>query len=269
MAFAKWIGGYFGWAAGGPLGALLGYLLGAFVDNLFGGDTPALGSDGFTASAGSTQDSGAQQSRRQQQGDRNSFLLSMLVLATYIIKADGKIMHSEMELVRNFLRQNFGDVAAEQGNDIMNRLFEEQKQMGQAAYKESIRRSCVQIQMHVDQSQRLQLLSFLVMIAQADGHVDSAEVSALREVAQWLQLSADNVDSLLHLKGDTIEDAYKVLGVSPDATDDELRKAYRKLALEHHPDRVAKLGDDVRLAAEKKFQEINAAKERIWKARGL
>jgi DnaJ like chaperone protein len=39
--------------------------------------------------------------------------------------------------------------------------------------------------------------------------------------------------------------------------------------LEHHPDRVAKLGEDVRKAAEKKFQEINAAKERIWKARGL
>ena len=51
--------------------------------------------------------------------------------------------------------------------------------------------------------------------------------------------------------------------------DDELRRAYRRLALEHHPDRVAKLGEDVRKAAEKKFQEINAAKERIYKARGL
>ena len=74
---------------------------------------------------------------------------------------------------------------------------------------------------------------------------------------------------MLHLKGDSLEDAYKVLGVSADATDEELKKAYRRLALEHHPDRVAKLGDDVRKAAEKKFQEINAAKDRIWKARGL
>ena len=74
---------------------------------------------------------------------------------------------------------------------------------------------------------------------------------------------------MLHLEGDSLEDAYKVLGVSPDASDDELRKAYRRLALDHHPDRVAKLGDDVRRAAEKKFQEINAAKDRIWKARGL
>ena len=74
---------------------------------------------------------------------------------------------------------------------------------------------------------------------------------------------------MLHLEGDSLEDAYKVLGVSPDASDAELKKAYRKLALEHHPDRVAKLGDDVRKAAEKKFQEINAAKDRIWKARGM
>jgi DnaJ like chaperone protein len=84
-----------------------------------------------------------------------------------------------------------------------------------------------------------------------------------------MQMQESEVDSMLHMKGDSLDDAYRVLGVSPQATDEELKRAYRRLALEHHPDRVAKLGDDVRRAAEKKFQEINAAKERIWKARGL
>ena len=64
-------------------------------------------------------------------------------------------------------------------------------------------------------------------------------------------------------------DAYKVLGISKDATDDEVKAAYRKMALKHHPDRVATLGDDVKKAAEKKFKEINEAKERIYKARGM
>ena len=66
-----------------------------------------------------------------------------------------------------------------------------------------------------------------------------------------------------------IEDAYKVLGIPPTATDDEVKAAYRKMALKHHPDRVATLGEDIRKAAEKKFQDINDAKERIFKARGL
>ena len=78
-----------------------------------------------------------------------------------------------------------------------------------------------------------------------------------------------NVDQMTGLGGKTLDDAYKVLGISPDATDDEVRTAYRQMALKHHPDRVATLGEDVRKAAEKKFQEINDAKDRIYKARGI
>jgi DnaJ like chaperone protein len=82
-------------------------------------------------------------------------------------------------------------------------------------------------------------------------------------------MSADEIDSMLGMGKDDLESAYKVLGVSTDATDAEVKRAYRKLALNHHPDKVAALGEDIRKAAEKKFQEINDAKERIWKARGL
>ena len=74
---------------------------------------------------------------------------------------------------------------------------------------------------------------------------------------------------MLNLKGNTLEDAYKVLGISPTATDDEVKAAYRKMALQHHPDKVSTLGEDIKKAAEKKFKEINEAKDMIYKARGL
>ena len=244
--------------SGGPLGALLGVVFGHFLDKMSDAvNTPDTqgtygGQGGYQSQA-----YGRQYSQRGYEGQRNSFLFSMLVLASYIIKADGRVMHSEMELVRNVLRQNFGDAASQQGDEILRKLFEEQKRSGASAFRNTVSQCCDQIARNMDYSQRLQLLNFLVLISQADGRIDPSEVTA------------DEVDSMLGLGKDDLESAYKVLGVSPNATDDEVKKAYRRQALEHHPDKVAALGEDVRKAAEKKFQEINAAKERIFKARGL
>lgn len=106
-------------------------------------------------------------------------------------------------------------------------------------------------------------------ISQSDGKVCEKEIEALKEVAQAMQLSEKEVESMLNLGGDSLADAYKVLEIDPSATDDEVRTAYRRLALKHHPDRVATLGEDIRKAAEEKFQNINNAKERIYKARGM
>ena len=60
-----------------------------------------------------------------------------------------------------------------------------------------------------------------------------------------------------------------MLEIDESATDDEVRAAYKRMAVKHHPDRVSSLGEDIRLAAEKKMREINEAKELIYKARGL
>lgn len=276
MAAGKWIGGFLGFITGGPLGALAGFALGYLFDM---GLDAVNGPDNYNNreyddhehQRGSSYADRMAQQRAYEQGQRNSFLFSLLVLASYIIRADGKIMHSEMEMLRAFLRTNFGENAVNQGESIILKLFEQQKQMGASQFRSTIRSACVQIARNLDYSQRLQLLNFLVMIAQADGKVVSEEIQALKEIAVSLSLSEEDVESMLNLRdsGTSLEAAYKVLGIDPSATDDEVKAAYRKMALKHHPDRVSTLGDDVKKAAEKKFQEINDAKEKIYKARGL
>ena len=271
MSAGKWIGGILGFMSGGALGALAGVALGALFDyglKAVNKDDGGHGS-GFSDRAGEWEEA---RRRQYYEGQRNSFLFALLVLASYIIRADGRVMHSEMEFVRSFLRRNFGEAAVGQGNEILLRLFDEQKRMEASrpgAFRETIRQSCAQIAANLDYAGRLQLLNFLVQIAQADGSVPGSEVEALKDVARFMGVADADLDSMLKLSGGTLDDAYAVLGVRPDATDDEVRAAYRKLALKHHPDRVATLGEDIRRAAEKKLQEINDAKERIYKARGM
>lgn len=282
--FGSWIGGTLGTMLGsGILGTLAGFCLGSIIDEVM--DSRA-DSNNYNANNQDhySQGNGYQQyqygwqngtpNAQTYEEQRNSFLFSMLVLSSYIIKADGKIMHSEMKFVRQFLRQNFGEQAVNQGQEILLKLFEVQKQQGEQEFRKTIHQSCTEIKHYMDVSQRLQLLNYLVIIAKVDGYVSPEEIKALKEVARHLGLTAKDVDSMLNMESDVradsnIEDAYKVLGISPTATDDEVKAAYRKMALKHHPDRVATLGEDIRKAAEKKFQDINDAKERIFKARGL
>ena len=238
MGLGKWIGGIVGFMAMGPLGALAGYAIGSLLENA---------SNVSNASGGGNYG----ETYTPYEGQRNSFLFAMLVMASYIIRADGRIMHSEMEFVRRFLRANFGEAAVSEGEQILLNLFEQRKQA------------------NLTYEQRLQMLDFLAKIAQSDGNVCQAEIDALKEVARSMGLSDQEVDSMLCLRGNSLEDAYKVLEISPEATDAEVRAAYRRLALKHHPDKVATLGEDIRRAAEEKLQEINDAKERIYKARGM
>ena len=217
MGAAKWIGGIIGFMAGGPLGALAGFVFGSLFDT----DSNDAGSYyGEAPTHGTTYT-----------GQRNSFLFSMLVMASYIIRADGRIMHSEMEFVRRFLRSTFGEAAVGEGERILLNLVGSEM--------------CIR------------------------DSVCNEEIEALKEVAMYMGLSVKEVESMLNLGGSSLNEAYKVLEIEPTATNDEVRAAYRRLALKHHPDRVATLGEDIKKAAEEKFQSINNAKEQIYKARGM
>lgn len=282
MASKTWIGGVIGWFILGPLGALIGAGVGYYLENegeneeslneklrRAAGAGPNGSSGGGRAKSSRFAEEPQPRNSRQNEANRNSFLMAMLTLSSFIIKADGRIMHSEMEVVRQWLRATFGESAVAQGEEILRKLFEESTRKGIQQYRRDIRETCHLVSQHVDPSGRLQMLDFMVQIARADGNVDRTEIDALKDLARWMDMRTDEIDRLLSMEKDDLESAYKVMGVGPDVTDDELKRIYRKLALEHHPDRVAALGEDVRRAAEKKFQEINNAKERIWKARGL
>lgn len=262
MAYGKWIGAWLGWInTQSVLGGLAGFALGAVFDAFTDRKAKNTNEEYFNANT--------ENIYQQQEGARNSFLFSLMVLSAHVIQADGKIMHSEMELVRQFLRQSFGENAIEQGNSILLKLFDYRKRNGEALWQQQIREACHEMSLHMETEHRLQLIAFLCDIAKADGKVDELEVSAIRTVAANLGLDSNVVEQMLHLGGKSLDDAYAVLGLTKDATDEEVRKAYRKMALQYHPDRVATLGDDVKAAAQKKFQEINEAKERIYKSRGL
>lgn len=187
MGVGRWIGGFLGFMSGGPLGALAGYAVGWLFEK---------GAEGFSieytnpnGTYSNTWEEGrynnnAYSAQQRHEGQRNSFLFSLLALASYIIKADGRVMHSEMEYVRSFLRRNFGDIAMHQGEQILLRLFESQKQMGSEAFKNTIREACAEIAQNMDYSQRLQLINFLVLIAQADGSVPQSEIDALQFISK-------------------------------------------------------------------------------------
>ena len=76
-------------------------------------------------------------------------------------------------------------------------------------------------------------------------------------------------NSIKSMYYDDLDSAYQTLGVSSNVSDEELKKAYRKIAMENHPDKVGHLGEDVRKAAEEKFTSINLAYDKIKKQRGI
>ena len=268
MSAAKWIAGFLGWAAWGPIGGLIGYFLGKAVDDYIdrsrqlppGGDGGNYGGTG----TGNRQAGGYQRSAGTRgytaTEQRNSFYLSLLVLSSAVIKADGKTHPSELECVRNFFRNNFGEQAATEAMEILRRLDSQQVNIYSVGD---------QIASNMNYSQRLQLFHFLVQIATADGEFATAEKSVLEAIGSVIRLSKSDTDSVIAMfyKGDT--SAYTVLEISPSATDDEVRAAYRRMAMKNHPDRVATLGPDVQKAAAEKFRQVHDAYETIKRQRGM
>lgn len=247
MGSAKWIGGLLGWVSGGPIGALLGFLLGSAVDSTL---------DAARRMTGSGQASRNYSSSEQ----RNSFFVSLLVLSSAVIRADGKTKQAELDFVKSFIRQNFGAQAVDEAMRILNGL--EGKEI-------NIYSVGAQIAGNMNYSQRMQLFHYLTRIAVSDGEFTKAEKNVLEAIGGAIRLNAADVSSVIAMFYKDTDSAYAVLEVSPAATDDEVRSAYRRMAMKNHPDKVATLGPEVQKAAEEKFRRIQEAYEAIKKERGM
>ena len=274
MGAIKWIAGVLGWVAWGPIGALIGYFLGGVVDEYIDGSHQLPGGDGWERQSGQgsyRQQTGQgsynqRQSTQSRQGrytadeQRNSFFVSLLVLSSAVIKADGKTHPAELRTVREFIRANFGDQAAAQAEQILQQLDSQQVNIYSVGG---------QIAANMNYSQRLQLFQYLVSIATADGDFSASEKSVLEAIASAIRLTSTDAASIIAMYYKEADSAYTVLEISPSATDDEVRSAYRRMAMKYHPDRVATLGPEVQKAAEEKFKKIQEAYATIKKQRGI
>ena len=241
MGLGKWIVGALGWAMFGPIGGILGYFFASRVERLAEA-TVVYGED-----------------QTWNQGQRNSFLMSLLVLSASVIKADGKTTSQELATLRSFFTRNFGAQAGDEAEEIVKELLTKDYNLYEV---------CGQIRSCMDYSQRLQLYHYLVALGACDG-LHQMEIDVLETIATYIGLSKAEVDSIFAQFRPSNDSNYRILEIEPDATDDEVKKAYRKMAIKYHPDKVATLGEDVQKAAEEKFKAVNQAYEAICKERGI
>lgn len=235
--YGKWIGGGLGWAFGGPLGAIIGFAIGSAFGN--------------------TAESKAYMGQTSQQRDFN---ISLLVLSAAVMKADGSVKKSELDYVKRFFLTNFGQERAEKYILTLREILKQEIQVFEVSQ---------QIGRFMDYSSKLQLIHYLFGIASADGSTHENEVDVISVIAKYMGVSSHDFQSIKAMFIQQVDGAYKILGIDVNATDDEVKKAYREMAKKYHPDKVAYLGEDVRKSAEQKLQEVNEAYEKIKKQRGF
>jgi DnaJ like chaperone protein len=239
--FGKWIGGGLGFVVGGPIGALLGFFIGSFVDST---------SVTFDQASG-------QRVYRTTPGD---FGMSLMVLIAAVMKADGKVMKSELDYVKRFFISQFGPETAREALQMLRDLLKKDI---------PLRDVCQQIRSNMDYSSRLQLIHILYNISAADSRFEQAETAMIKSIADMLGISSGDYDSIRNMFIPSTDAAYRILEVDRSATDDELKTAYRKMALKYHPDKVGHLGEEFRKTAEEKFKAVNDAWSKIKKERNI
>jgi len=237
--FGKWLGGGLGWAFGGPIGAIIGFAIGSVID-----DTKVV-----TNATGVIP--------QTKQGD---FTSSLLVLCAAVMRADGTVLKVEIEFVKAFFVRHFGVEHTKQQMLVLREILKQSIPLQDV---------CLQIKQYMDYNSRVQLLHILFGIAAADGKVDKSELDTIATISSLLGISEPDYTSIKAMFIRNTESDYQILETTASATDEEVKKAYRKMAVKFHPDKVAHLGEDYKIDAEEKFKKVQEAYDNIKKQRGI
>ena len=241
----KLLWGSMGWVLGGPIGAIVGYAI-ASMDQR-----------NTRQSWGQT---GAFQHQNYPRTKPGDFIVSLLVLFAKVMKADKKLLKSELDYVKQFLRQQF---TIRQTQEFMVLL----KDILQQEY--ALKDVCRQIQRSMDHPSRLEIIHILFGLSASDGEVHPKEVRVIHTISNYLNINQSDYKSIKAMFIGDSSSAYTILEIDSTVSDQDVKKAYRKMANKYHPDKVSHLGKDLQKVAEEKFKSVNNSYQTIKKERGL
>lgn len=268
--YARFIGGAIGWALGGPIGAALGFFGGMMFE------------DSSVKTKGNIDQDYERYRHNTKSGD---FAASLLVLSAAVMRADHKVLKSELNFVKKFFLDNFGEEVAEHNIRMLKGLLDTEL---------DVRKVSQQVRYFMQHSNRLLLLQYLFGIAKADGEIDPRELDVIRTIAVNMGISMRDFESIkaMFMGGDSssrssysggasgrtrsayqsvsqLSSAYKILEISSSVDDAQVKKAYRQMARKYHPDKNRNVGEAYQKMAEEKFIKVQEAYELIKDRRGM
>ena len=233
----KLLWGGLGWVFGGPIGAILGYTYASMSNK-----------------------NPKQISGRSNSTKHGDFVVSVLVLFAKVMKADGKLLKSELDYVKRFLKQQFGLQKAKELMVVFREILEQNYPLKDV---------CRQIQRSMDHPSRLELIHILYGLSASDGHVHPEEIKIIQTMANYLNINKRDYESIKAMFAKDEKAVYRVLEISPDASNHEIKRAYRRMANKYHPDKVSHLGKEMQTSAEEKFKAVNNAYQQLKKDRNM
>ena len=193
---------------------------------------------------------------------QSDFGMALLQLIAATMRADGHLRKIELDFVKVKLVEIFGTERAHSALLQLRDILKTSVDVSQAA---------MDIRQNLDYNSRLVILKMLYGITTADGVVTQEEEQIINRIALLIGITSADAQSIFgtFAAPNNVDAAYKVLQIDKSATDSEVKKAYRTMAMKYHPDKVAGMGAEVEKQAEETFRKVQEAYEKICAARGI